>query len=433
MTNGERGKELPKGWVRDENGALRRATIPSMLRRLVGWNYCGRAIYQITITLEDRASAALGRVEVKVADAWRPVDAAKGAGLSPDRVEARFVASALGEAILGHWLKIPAFTPEIKPMYCQLMPDHLHAILEVTRPMARPLGNAIGGFKTGCEKIYQRLAPLKRGEGRLFAKGFQDTVLLRAGQLHNMFNYLADNPRRLAIKRLFPALFKTVSELKIPLRLAPQGHNEPRVGACAVPKAQAFGYFSALGNRFLLERPMAQIQVSRRLFGYKRTAKTGGGQKIARDATGEPLVAFSSPDYEAHKASLFAAAKHGTTLISPCVSDGERQIAREALAAGLPLITLHNKGFSPLQKPNGRYFDACANGRLLMLAPAAWPYQPGAKAMTRDEATAMNRLCQGIAGEGAAEINYHGREPANIDALACAAARVVFTPVHGAD
>ncbi len=41
---------------------------------------------------------------------------------------------------------------------CQLMPDHLHAILEVTRPMARPLGIAIGGFKTGCEKIYRKLA-----------------------------------------------------------------------------------------------------------------------------------------------------------------------------------------------------------------------------------------------------------------------------------
>ena len=45
--------------------------------------------------------------------------------------------------------------------------------------------------------------------------------------------------------------------------------------------------------------------------------------------------------------------------------------------------------------------------------------------MTRNDATAMNRLCQWIAGPGAAEINYHGLQPANIDALAQAAARVV--------
>ena len=109
-------------------------------------------------------------------------------------------------------------------------------------------------------------------------------------------------------------------------------------------------------------------------------------------------------------------------MLSPCVSDGERQIAREALAAGLPLVTMANKGFSKLQKPSGRYFDACAEGRLLMLAPAAWPYQPGEKPMTRFDATAMNRLCQWIAGEGAAEINYHGMKPANIDDLARKAA-----------
>ena len=115
------------------------------------------------------------------------------------------------------------------------------------------------------------------------------------------------------------------------------------------------------------------------------------------------------------------------------MSDGERQIAREALAAGLPLVTMANKGFSKLQKPSGRYFDACAEGKLLMLAPAAWPYQPGEKPMTRFDATAMNRLCQWIAdacasrtgqvaGVGAAEINYHGMKPANIDDLARKAA-----------
>ena len=111
-------------------------------------------------------------------------------------------------------------------------------------------------------------------------------------------------------------------------------------------------------------------------------------------------------------------------MLSPCISDGEQQIAREALKAKLPLITMANKGFSKRQKPAGRYFDACAAGDLLMLAPAAWPYQPGEKPMTRFDATAMNRLCQWIAGPGAAEINYHGMEPDNIDALARAAARV---------
>ena len=40
-------------------------------------------------------------------------------------------------------------------------------------------------------------------------------------------------------------------------------------------------------------------------------------------------------------------------------------------------------------------------------------------------ATAKNRLCQWLAGEDAAEINYHGMKPGNVDALAREAARVV--------
>ena len=105
-------------------------------------------------------------------------------------------------------------------------------------------------------------------------------------------------------------------------------------------------------------------------------------------------------------------------LISPCISDGERQIAREALAAGYRLVTMHNKGFSKFQKPSGRYFDACAEGRLLMMAPAAWPYTTQEKPMTRFDATALNRICQWLAGEDAVEINYHGMTPSNIDKLA---------------
>ena len=403
----------------------------SMLRRCFNWDYTQPCIYQITIVLTERGSKALGEVVVdEVGEGGQPV-------------AAHCELSELGRAILGHWLKIGEFTPEIKPLYCQIMPDHLHAILRVIRPMKRPLGNAIGGFKTGCEKIYRKLALSTQNEklalsipnkpcsvgvapadpssgaapdgpssgaapaaevSRLFAPGFQDTILFHEGQLDNMFGYLRLNPLRLAIKRWAPMLFKVSREIKVSL------------GAAGV------GHFSALGNHFLLDRPLAQVQVSRQFFRYKRIAKPGGGLKIAKDAKGEPIVEFSTPAFEERRDELFAAAKHGAVLLSPCVSDGERQIAREALAAGLPLVTMANKGFSKLQKPSGRYFDACAEGRLLMLAPAAWPYQPGEKTMTRFDATAMNRLCQWIAGVGAAEINYHGMKPANIDDLARKAA-----------
>ena len=355
-------------------GEVRRETVHRMTRRCADWDYRQRAIYMITLVQADRARPRLGRLVID--DPKAP----------PEAVAAYVEPSELGAAILAHWRRLGDFAPEVKPLFCQLMPDHLHAIVEVTRPMAKPLGNVIGGFKTGCEKIYRELAlcsvPGAQAPGlpRLFAPGFQDSVLFRAGQLDAMFAYLRDNPRRLAVKRLYPDLFRVVGELRRPLAA---------IGGV--------GAFMALGNRFLLDRPLVQVQVSRRDFAYRREAKRGGGPKISRSAAGEPLVASASAAFAAKCEALLAVARQGAALLSPCVSDGEREIARRAFAEKLPLIVLRNKGFSPLEKPSGRSFDACADGRLLMLAPAAWPHLPGEKPMTRRDALVLNRLAQALA------------------------------------
>ena len=137
-----------------------------------------------------------------------------------------------------------------------------------------------------------------------------------------------------------------------------------------------------------------------------------------RDAAGEPVVERSTCDYQERLEDSLAAAEHGAVVLSPCISDGERQIAREALKRRLPLIALKNMGFSPLEKPGGLHFEACLEGRLLLLAPAAWPYCTQSKPMTRFDATALNRIAQWLAGDYAVEINYHGMRPRDIDRLA---------------
>ena len=62
--------------------------------------------------------------------------------------------------------------------------------------------------------------------------------------------------------------------------------------------------------------------------------------------------------------------------------------------------------------------EAVAAGRLLMLAPAAWPHVPGEKPMTRRDALVLNRLAQALAGDGAAEISYRGVTFAEVEAWA---------------
>ena len=63
-----------------------------------------------------------------------------------------------------------------------------------------------------------------------------------------------------------------------------------------------------------------------------------------------------------------------------------------------------------------------------MQAPAAWPYVPGEKAMTRNDACVLNRIAQWLAGSGAVEIRYQGVTPTLIEKLALAAVKYEPTP-----
>ena len=396
-----------------------------MTRRLAGWDYRQRAIYMITVTLEDRRGEPLGRL------------ARNGEGyIAP---------TPFGEAVLEALAEMPRIAPQVEIIAVQLMPDHIHFILFVKAQLARPLGSLVRGFKAGAAKRWKALGenlakngpaqnyiakndesqncpnfapehscaggsvPAHFCAGLKWAEGFQDTVLLHEGQLKAMIAYLRDNPRRLAEKRANPALFRRVERIELPL-----------------DGGRLTGSFEALGNRHLLERPLAQVQCSRRFFAYRREAKRGGGMKIARTPDGEPVIERENPEYRKRLESALAAAEHGAVVLSPCSSDGERQIAREAMKRRLPLVALKNMGFAKLEKPAGRSFDACAEGRLLLLAPAAWPYTTQEKPMTRFDATALNRIAQWLAGSSApghfcpgfpVAINYHGMKPANIDEL----------------
>ncbi len=373
-----------------------------MLQRCWGWDYKSPCIYQITIALADRRSEALGRLVID----------SDGDG-DPIQVEAHVELTAAGRAVEAEWRRMGELTPAIRPLELQIMPEHIHGILRVTERLARPLGQILAGFKTGSSKA-------ATGKPGFWAEGFQDTILFREGQLENMFNYLRDNPRRLAVKRLYRKFFTVKRDLAVELTLAQQ--DLPLVSVDSAPAEPLIAHFEAIGNEALLKAPtIFQIQCSRSYLAYRRVAKPGGGLKIARDEAGRPIVERETPEFGEKLKMLLAMAEKGAVLTSPCISDGEREIARRAMEAGAKLVTLSNKGFSPLFKPSGRAFDSASEGRLLMLAPAGWPYCPGEKKMTRFDACALNRIAQLMAGDGAAEINYRGMKPGNIDELVKAA------------
>ena len=437
-----------------------------MGRRCFNWDYSSRCIYMITITLADRSRPILGRLVDEGAE-WR---------IEP---------SEIGRIVEECWREIPEQWPGVEVIGSQLMPDHFHGIIFVKEPQKKPLGNIIGSFKSktssragdlrarakaqnlacgeaqNCTRQGAELqalahapsiapareraeycatarapssAPARERAG-IWAPGFVDLILFREGQLAKMMAYIRENPRRLGIKRAHSELFRVARDLEVrfaahgkaQMNRAARGKAQGNLRACGKAQNCARGHFMAIGNHFLLDWPdIRQVQCSRSYFAYKRERLPGGGWKICRDSAGVPLVDFATAEFEAKAEAALAAAERGAVLISPCISNGEREIARRAYVAGYRVITLKNKGFSPLYKPGGKLFDACAAGNLLMLAPVNWPYVPGEKPITRDQAQVLNRIAQLIAGDGAVEIDYKGAVLKGVEAAVVQATGACF-------
>jgi len=375
---GESKVSLPPGWRLNDQGAWVRETIHHMGRRCRNWDYCGTGAYMITLVLNDRRSAVFGQVKGPPGE---------------------MVLSPLGEAIACHVDRLPEFSPELEVLAKRVMPDHLHLVLRVRRRLAKPLGEHLRGFKIGCTKIARAFgcSGIDAGArgGGLFADGFVDTILFDEEAVVNEIAYLADNPRRLWQKRAHPELFRVLRDLELSLPIDGQAHK---------------AHFGAIGNQTLLRRSfLVQVQCSRSDFAYSRNAE-GEIEQTAPPAVMTEAFTEKSGD-------LLAAAEHGAVLVDPCISHGEKEIARRAYLAGYSVITLQDKGFTPLYKPGGKLFDRCADGNLLMLAPAGWPYLPGRQKITRDKACVLNRLGQLLSGRGAAEIRYRGITPSDVERL----------------
>ena len=327
---------------------------PSMKRRSLTNDYHERRIYMVTLVVEGRRPL-LGHIE---GDVNAGAQAADGPHIVP---------SPLGTAVSQVWATIPDYHPGVKLIGLQLMPDHLHGILFITRHLPEGLGKVILGFKQACNKEYRRICgvssaavpqqpaqpvapPRHTGHeaGLLFERGFNDSILLHEGQLESMKNYLAENPYRLAMKHLRPEWLCVNENIQI--------------GSWCC---------SAVGNMELLKAEQ-RLQV-----------------RASRSIAPELL--------EKEKEALLAAARAGAVLVSPSISPGEKSIMRAAFDEGLPMIVLLPNGFAPLQKPSGERFRACAEGRLLLLSP--FPHRNNHILITRTMCNTLNALAWEICAD----------------------------------
>ena len=379
---------------------------PSMKRRDDHNDYHGRRMYMITLEVEGRRPL-FGEV---VGDPF-----SMAASPEAPRVEL----SPIGAMVQAEWQGIPRYYPQIEVLSLQMMPDHLHGILFVHESLPVHLGHVLGGFKKGCERKWSAMlgaaangaangaaakpqptpnaimeqavgvsssaitspsspvpaspsspvpaspsspvpaSPscllsvqgaalpqlLSASKPRLFALGYNDLLLKSYDELQRWKHYLADNPRRLLLKRARPEFLRP-------------WFNMERGGYT----------FAAIGNLELLDSPCRlQVRVSRRC---------------------------TSAQVQEEVARYLAAAREGAVLVSPSISPGEKAVMRAAFDARLPLIVLVENGFTPLTKPRGEQFDACAAGRLLLLAP--WEHHNDRRAITVQQCQQLNLMATAL-------------------------------------
>lgn len=255
-----------------------------------------------------------------------------------------------GQLVQELWRRIATDYPAIELCALSVMPDHLHGVLRVKQTLAKPLGVPLRAFKS------QTTSALRKRHGNpaldIWMPGYHDWAVWRSGSLAAYKRYVLDNPRRYCLRKAHPDLFTSIRNLQHP-RLPPE--------------ERWCGY----GNLFLLDKPELRAL------------------RVSRSITPDALDALRREALDEVRA--------GGVLISPFISPGEKDIARAALEAGGAVILMKPDGFEPRFKPKGRYFDLCAQGRLLILS--CRPPEPSPAPLTRDLCLAMNRWCAAIAGE----------------------------------
>ena len=259
-----------------------------------------------------------------------------------DPAKARVELSSLGLRIKACVDEVPLRHPEIRIIQLRMMPDHLHVILYVTKPMSFSINMVIRGLWQGAKKV----------EREKFTEMPFIRPMSHRGQLQTMIHYLQMNPQRLATKKLKPGYFCVQRSVEI------SGQNYDIVGNAAILMAER--YMPVHVRRVMVE------------------AAEHGDDKPLRD----------------YMNACVLAARKGAVMVSPFISPDERRVQAKLLEEGLSFICIADNGFGDYYKPADGLFDAVGTGKVLILSP--WAYDPQKRNITRAECVAMNNLAESL-------------------------------------
>lgn len=240
--------------------------------------------------------------------------------------------------------------PALRLLNRIVMPDHIHFELFVTERTELTLGSMMAAFKASCTGKFRREFPyadFSIEKLPLFEKGFNDKIAFREGAKNAFYEYIADNPRRYLVKKLYPEYFfhKLIIEVNGKL--------------CGL-----------YGNIFLLDNPVKScVRISR---------------------TPERTL-----DFEAKRRKWEETIRSGGVLVSPFINPREKDYRDVAIRNGNGIILIADYRFSDRKKPYKELFDQCADGRLLIVSTE--DYEEAPKKMEYLHAQELNAIAARIA------------------------------------
>ena len=247
--------------------------------------------------------------------------------------------------ILYHALKnFNQVSPDIKIMQYIIMPDHLHVLLHIMKPLELSLGDLIAIFKRKVFTESEKVSFPLQGSKSIFEPGFNDQFLRSGRDLNVIYEYIRENPKRLWVIKHDPQFFSRISDKII-------GNRH-----CCL-----YGNINHLSNPFVCD------------------------VVIHRRDTAEQL---------ARKKELWRyVLANGGVLAGAFISDAEKEIFKGAAKFGGRIILVSNRALEKREKPSKALFNLCSRGQLLIVAPEL-TVAPSEKGITRNECLQLNAFAQ---------------------------------------
>ena len=373
-----------------------------------GTSWKGVGIYHVTLTVTSRAPL-LGTLVIPDND---PTQA------SVERTE-------LGRALLDCQRSITVFHPEIQILQYSLMPDHLHSIWYVRRPMQQSIRYVAQGFWRAAKKVgraYSYLNSRLAGgtidenimqsrlaggaidenimQSRLAGGATDENAMRTEGGVPSLSLFAAaasrENPlRQLLDSETYSSLDPIFTEMPFIRPLSRRGQLQTMIRYVQLnPQRLATkrlmpGFFHVQRGIVIAGRTYAGVGNMAILQGKHYATVHVHHEWVDAAAQGQPQALR---DY---MNGCVLAARHGVVMVSPFISPKEKDVLNVLLAEQHPIIVLADNGFRDYYKPSSNLFDGVAAGRIMILSP--WEYDAGKRHISRADCVLLNTMAEEIA------------------------------------